>query len=108
MYFSKKKTWEEFRLRMLRLLKENQTLQAFVKTNRSQSGSQAVLTKDDLRVWSTTLNVTDKLQLDQSSLEIEGFCLDKFINHPIEQILSGLQQDDLDPDVLLIELNDPT
>lgn len=109
LHFSKKKTWDDLKTRVLKILKENQELSHLVKTQRNlNSSSQTIITKDDIRIWSTPLSQTQLITTASDNL-IKGFCLDQFINHPIEQILSGQKKDseDEDRDILLVELNEP-
>jgi hypothetical protein len=76
-YFSIKKSWEDFKLRILKLLKENTELSGLMRAARpTQSAS---LTKDDIRLWSTSLSEAIRLQVSEGEANsLSGYHLDHF------------------------------
>jgi hypothetical protein len=57
-YFSGKRTWAEFKVRIMRLIKDNQELATLVK-----GGTRNVsLTKENIRIWSCTTKEIGQLR----------------------------------------------
>ncbi len=88
MYFSLKKTWDDFKGRIVKLLKENHELHHLGRRS-----------KPDIVLW--TLQVEDLDSLRDKPETIPGYCLEQMIQKRIEPVIQRAGEDE---PVILIEL----
>lgn len=99
MYFSKKRTWDELKQRVVKLLKDSPELQAATRSYRGQ------ITKPDVVLWALGEDGLEKLRKDPGKRMIDGYCLEQMVFHPVEQMLI---KDDTEQPIVLVEVKSET
>ena len=98
LYFSTKKTWEDLKSRVIKVIRD-----------KTEIAIKGPVSKDQVKLWSCSPKQVGDIEMivrdpacdTNAKFSLQGYCLEQFQNHQIEQIVS---EDDEAKDVIIIEV----